>query len=666
MSAAIVPLEPQISAGNTAAAAAAGAGSPNPHGNDAPQSGSKFKRFLRKFGRKPSDEVQSGGDSAGSLGVNNNQDSVDGYGQNGGRSEGGLQASSDTSAGKTSKRRGNSLLGGRNNSKPTKSAPTASKPSVNRSTQQQQSHPEAPGPSQPVEFSNSGAQGLADTLALPEGDEMASPPPQIGGLPSHEPITPIELSGAGALSAAPASAQAFAMPANSTYDSASQHRATHGSSDAPQSGTRAASTPVGPASPSQAVISESSGSPARSRDEMSFDSTEGLRKRDSGDNRTIDTGKSTKPTTLMSMETREHSTGPMAHIAQYRGEDTTPSLPSPGRSTNGAGAVPASSSSGAIQFATPPPQRGPTGGTTATPTAGESPYINIPAVSRPHPSNNPHPSAQPPDNASVLTLASSTGAQSLGGGAASSRGGGHQQTPSLGGARSIGGSMMGDRRNSSDTYASVKALPPLSRRGSDESTRTGRDSVAASASGLNSAQAMTVNSPTPSNAAAPGAPRDRMSMQRTPSQRTVATQLSVPIGTPAAASPAANVASGVGTSAPVMPGNGERRVSSGSSNLLSGQGSSGIGAAGMPAGRASVEQLHQHQLSQSQKLDDDHEDNDSDGKTGAVQTPQQQQQQQQRQQVSEAQQLEVPAITQTAPSPTEEKQDRMAGLAGSN
>lgn len=78
-----------------------------------------------------------------------------------------------------------------------------------------------------------------------------------------------------------------------------------------------------------------------------------------------------------------------------------------------------------------------------------------------------------------------------------------------------------------------------------------------------------------------------------------------------------------------------------------------------------MEQLHQHQLSQSQKLDDGHEDDDSDGKTGAVQTPPQQRQQQ-RQQVSEAQQLEVPAITQTAPSPTEEKQERMAGLAGSN
>lgn len=138
--------------------------------------------------------------------------------------------------------------------------------------------------------------------------------------------------------------------------------------------------------------------------------------------------------------------------------------------------------------------------------AENNPYTNVPAISRPHPSNNPAPSGVPPDNASVLTLASSTAAQSIGG-AASSRG--HYHAPSLGGARSIGGSLMGERRNSADTSASLMAIPPTSRRGSDESTRTGWESVAASATGLNSAQAMTASAST-TNVAGPGAPPDRV------------------------------------------------------------------------------------------------------------------------------------------------------------
>lgn len=148
----------------------------------------------------------------------------------------------------------------------------------------------------------------------------------------------------------------------------------------------------------------------------------------------------------------------------------------------------------------------------------------------------------PADNASMLTLASSTAAASIGGGAASSRGHSHA-APSLGGARSIGGSYMGERRNSSDTYASVKALPPLSRRGSDSSQRTGR-SIAASATGRNSAQAMTgasagggagtgsgVGGVVSAGVTGPGAPPDRISIHRTASQRTIATQLSIPLST---------------------------------------------------------------------------------------------------------------------------------------
>ncbi len=88
---------------------------------------------------------------------------------------------------------------------------------------------------------------------------------------------------------------------------------------------------------------------------------------------------------------------------------------------------------------------------------------------------------------------------------------------------------MGDRRNSSDTYASLKALPPLSRRGSDSSSRT-RESVAASSTGQNSHQAMYAAT---GSSAGPGAPTDRVSLHRTPSQKTIATQLSVPISTSA-------------------------------------------------------------------------------------------------------------------------------------
>ena len=109
--------------------------------------------------------------------------------------------------------------------------------------------------------------------------------------------------------------------------------------------------------------------------------------------------------------------------------------------------------------------------------------LRAPSLSRPHPANNPHPTAYPPDNASVLTLASSTAAQSITGGATSTSSRGHG---GIGGGapRSLVGSLMGERRNSSDTYASVKALPPLSRRGSDDSTRaSGKESVRTTASG---------------------------------------------------------------------------------------------------------------------------------------------------------------------------------------
>lgn len=206
----------------------------------------------------------------------------------------------------------------------------------------------------------------------------------------------------------------------------------------------------------------------------------------------------------------------MAHIAQFRHGDplatSSPRVASLRDTASGRGEA-------AVQFVAPPLGRSASGTIVALPGQAAppeemAPYVNVPSHSRHHPSNNPAPSAIPPDNASLLTLASSTAAHSLGG-AASSRGHGHQYTSSLGGARSIGGSLMGERRNSSDTYASVKALPPLSRRGSDSSSRTGRESVAASATGQNSAQAMLAGAGAGAGAgvaavAAPGAPADRI------------------------------------------------------------------------------------------------------------------------------------------------------------
>lgn len=205
---------------------------------------------------------------------------------------------------------------------------------------------------------------------------------------------------------------------------------------------------------------------------------------------------------------------PLAQIAQHRHGETmsngTPVASMRSATSDGQGNVVTSSS--AIQFAPQPPLgRSVSGTIVQLPGSNDgletNPYVNVPTLSRPHPSNNPTPTGYPADNASMLTLASSTAAASIGGGGASLRG--HSQAaPSFGGARSIGGSLMGERRNSSDTYASVKALPPLSRRGSDSSSRTGK-SVAASATGRSSAQAM-MSSAMGGILAGPGAPSDRI------------------------------------------------------------------------------------------------------------------------------------------------------------
>lgn len=559
--------------------------------------GSKFKRFLRKFGRKPSDDAQD--------------DNAEGNGTSvGAANASGASGLSTASQRRGSKQRGNSILGKSVGSRSIQnsSAPTTTTTASGIKT-----------PSQPLQshrqdssvFTGQGGQGLADTLVMPTSTaptkEMASPPPQISGLPSHEPLTPLDVAEStgtqrpkspltddqsAPVRTSKGSAQGLidyvATPllsvnvslastgpggpdkagskppgdANDNHEHFDSSLPSVPATSLPQifeppAGVNAVDTPTAvttaPApTPSATVLSESSGSPARSRaDTTSFDldSTESIRKRDSVDNRTVDTGKSTKPTTLMSLETREpQGSSGLAGIAQFRHGD--PPLGSSSPTSAHSPRVASANSSSAVQFVAPVGRA-----LTLLPGANEpvedSPYVNVPTISRPHPSNNPHPSAMPPDNASVLTLASSTAAQSIGGGAASSRG--HHHTPSLGGARSIGGSLMGERRSSSDTYASVKALPPLSRRGSDESTRTGRESVAASATGINSAQAMTSSGSLSNvNLAGPGAPHDRLGIQRTPSQRTVATQLSIPLS---------------GSSA--VLGASDRRASSGSAHLLS-------------------------------------------------------------------------------------------------
>ena len=175
----------------------------------------------------------------------------------------------------------------------------------------------------------------------------------------------------------------------------------------------------------------------------------------------------------------------MAGIATHRRGESSHAGGSPElERRDGAGNAQQGSAAPVISFVDPIPH--------ASGAVHDEPYVSVPSHSRPHPSNNPMPHGMPSDNASVLTLASSTAPASIGGhtGYAASSRHGHQAAGSLGGARSIGGFLMGERRNSSDTYASMKALPPLSRRGSDASSRTGRDSVAASATGLSSAQAM--------------------------------------------------------------------------------------------------------------------------------------------------------------------------------
>jgi hypothetical protein len=472
-------------------------------GAQLPQEGSKFKRFLKKFGRRPSEEHRKGGNSEGE-GVdeegNASEDTQLGAGAVGIASENGGAGAKKT--GSVKSRRGsksassNVGVNGNNTTKGKKGdllagrffQPAANAPPMPASPQARNGSGKSPlaSPNLPISaangFGGSSGEGLANTLTIP-----ASPAPQIGGLPSHEPIAANDI-----------------MPIGSKSD-------TNGNNDG-SSMTAGVVTSGSPVNGVGLIHQSSFGSSRQGPSSSDMDSTNGgIRGRDSLDNRTMDTSKSrasTKPTTLMSLETPEHPQGsytPMAQIAQHRhgeGPSATSRQASP-RFNN-------TSDGNSVQFAPQAPLGRTISGTIVQLPGNveEEPYVNIPSVSRPHPSNNPHPTGIPADNASMLTLASSTAAASITGGATSSRGHSYA-TPSLGGPRSIGGSLMGERRNSSDTYASVKALPPLSRRGSDSSTRTGK-SVAASATGRSSAQAMVTPGSAAFVMAGPGAPSDRI------------------------------------------------------------------------------------------------------------------------------------------------------------
>jgi hypothetical protein len=528
----------------------------------AAQEGSKFKRFLKRFGRRPSGEggevdeerpsaedalqhnTAGGGVGAAGVGVGGTGDGANGnaystnasVATNGGKKSGSMRSRKGSKNNNNSSNTldkastsGKSSLTGRFFQTSSNAPPMPS--SSQQQQQQQQQHKtngvKAASPLLPAslanEFGGSSAEGLANTLTVPS----TSPAPQLGGVPRHEPMATGDI-----VAAAPLNVDSqYASNGAAVGAIPIQHAdGLHTKGDKDGSSITAAGNEMHAANDLTSHGSSFGSSPGRSRLDPSsdIDSAEGgIRGRDSLDNRTVDTGKSrasTKPTTLMSTETHEQST--MAQIAQYRHGDPSSaasvissSPTSRVTSLRGGNASEGVYGGTAIQFA-PPTGLGRSISGTIVQLPGaveEMPYANVPSLSRPHPSNNPTPAGFPSDNASVLTLASSTAAASITGGAASSRGHSHYASPSVGGgggaARSIGGSLMGERRMSSDTYASVKALPPLSRRGSDSSSRTSK-SIAASATGRSSAQAMmnaaTATATSGRDIAGPGAPLDRI------------------------------------------------------------------------------------------------------------------------------------------------------------
>lgn len=173
---------------------------------------------------------------------------------------------------------------------------------------------------------------------------------------------------------------------------------------------------------------------------------------------------STKPTTLLSVE----SSGGGNRIAVVPETGAAGALSS---SLLAAHALPGSTPSSALTFAAMPPppafllpQAPPFPSTPEGPQLIQDTTINVPRYTLVHPRNNPHPASLPPDNASMLTLASSSFAPSFS----------HQST-SRSYSRSLRG-LAGMRQSNlsigggtdADEDASLRALAP-SRRASDES-----------------------------------------------------------------------------------------------------------------------------------------------------------------------------------------------------
>ncbi|TFK93850.1 hypothetical protein K466DRAFT_580492 [Polyporus arcularius HHB13444] len=190
---------------------------------------------------------------------------------------------------------------------------------------------------------------------------------------------------------------------------------------------------------------------------------------------------STKPTTLLSVDL----TGGMAHIAQAPPTPTTPGhrLP-PHIRTHSSGP-----SAGSITFSAFPP---PSPTSPSRPSSGNSgAQLSAPQYTTHHPRNNPRPSSPPPDDASVLTLASSAfglpgvrngvSALALSGRASMADDSISQWSNAVGLTDSTSHFMgeldegvEGERYYDQDVAASMRALRPRSsRRGSWDSTVSG-------------------------------------------------------------------------------------------------------------------------------------------------------------------------------------------------
>lgn len=144
--------------------------------------------------------------------------------------------------------------------------------------------------------------------------------------------------------------------------------------------------------------------------------------------RTFLSSASTKPTTLLSIDSTAGGANriavvPGTGLSSASGQSLSPTSSSP---------IPGSG----ITFSSLPPHLD----------------SQVPRHTLAHPRNNPHPASPPPDNASMLTLASSSSAPSF--------------SPSR--LTNGAGSLLGNRRIEADEDASVRALAP-SRRASDES-----------------------------------------------------------------------------------------------------------------------------------------------------------------------------------------------------